>query len=80
MNKQFTPQAPMKYSTVLEKHIPTIHTCSFLHETYKKKLYSVFKLLTRVFSSLHPPKATEEEHESEEGQELWKDSSNLGPN
>lgn len=39
----------MKYSTVLEKHIPTIHTCSFLHETYKKKFYSVFKLLTRVF-------------------------------
>lgn len=80
MNKQFTPQALMKYSTVLEKHIPAIHTCSFLHETHKKKFYSVFKLLTRAFASLHPPKATEEAHESEARQELWKGSSNLVPN
>lgn len=80
MNKQFTPQAPMKYSTVLEKHIPTIHTCSFLHETYKKKFYSVSRLLTRVFSSIHPQKAIEEEYESEARHELWKGSSNLGPN
>lgn len=80
MNKQFTYQALMKYSTVLEKHILTIHTCSFLHETYKKKSYSVFKLLTRVFASLYLPKAKEEEHESETRQELGKVSSNLVQN
>lgn len=80
MNKQFIPQALIKYLTVLEKHIPATHTCSFLHETYKKKFYSMFKSLTRVFPSLHPPKATEEEHKSEARQELWKGSSNLAPN
>lgn len=39
---------------LFERHIPTTHTCSFLHETYKKKFYSLFKMLTSFCPSPPP--------------------------